>query len=71
MTVTQAVRDFVAKQNAGVETFLAAETGMAGVSERFKSAGGRIYLEIAAPNRFRSKFAREAIGFSDSFPSTK
>ena len=47
MKITQEVRDFAAKQNAPVETFVAvedAETGMAGMSERFREKGGVVYL---------------------------
>ncbi len=47
MKITQEVRDFAAKQNSGVETFVAAEdaeAGMAGMSEVFKEKGGEIYL---------------------------
>ena len=51
MKITQEVRDFAAKQNSGVETFVAAEggvldaeAGMAEMSEVFKEKGGEIYL---------------------------
>ena len=47
MKITQEVRDFAAKQNAGAETFVAAEeaeAGMAEMSERFREEGGEIYL---------------------------
>ncbi len=47
MKITQEVRDFAAKQNAAVETFIAteeAEAGMAGMSERFREKGGEVYL---------------------------
>jgi phosphomethylpyrimidine synthase len=47
MKITQEVREFAAKQNAGVETFVAAdeaEAGMAAMSERFREVGGEIYL---------------------------
>ncbi len=51
MKITQEVRDFAARQNAGVDTFvaaeggtLAAEAGMAEMSEVFKEKGGEIYL---------------------------
>jgi phosphomethylpyrimidine synthase len=59
MKITQEVRDFAAKQNAGAETFLAAEpanaqlaedqaeAGMAEMSERFRAEGGEIYLPAA------------------------
>ncbi len=54
MKITQEVRDFAAKQNAGVETFVAAEggtldveAGMAEMSEVFKEKGGEIYLPAA------------------------
>ena len=51
MKITAEVREFAAKQNAGVETFVAAEeaeAGMAGMSERFREKGGEIYLIEAA-----------------------
>jgi phosphomethylpyrimidine synthase len=47
MKITQEVRDFAAKQNAPMETFVAAEeaeAGMAGMSERFREKGGEVYL---------------------------
>ena len=47
MKITQEVRDFAAKQNAPVESFIAAgdaEAGMAGMSERFREKGGEVYL---------------------------
>ncbi|MFA9199963.1 MAG: phosphomethylpyrimidine synthase ThiC [Cypionkella sp.] len=47
MKITQEVRDFAAKQNAGVETFVAAdeaEAGMAEMSERFRKVGSAMYL---------------------------
>ncbi|MEO6717402.1 MAG: phosphomethylpyrimidine synthase ThiC, partial [Novosphingobium sp.] len=47
MKITQEVRDFAAKQNSGVETFVAAEeaeAGMEAMSEVFKEKGGEIYL---------------------------
>ncbi|MDP9055971.1 MAG: phosphomethylpyrimidine synthase ThiC [Pseudomonadota bacterium] len=47
MKITQEVRDFAAKQNAGVESFVAvadAEAGMAEMSEKFKEQGSEIYL---------------------------
>jgi phosphomethylpyrimidine synthase len=53
MKITQEVRDFAAKQNAGAETFLAAapaadaEAGMAEMSEKFREKGGEIYLPAA------------------------
>ncbi len=43
MKITQEVRDFAAKQNAPVETFVAAgaaEAGMAEMSEVFTAKGG-------------------------------
>jgi phosphomethylpyrimidine synthase len=46
MKITQEVRDFAAKQNAGVGTFIAAEeaeAGMAGMGEKFREAGGKLY----------------------------
>ena len=50
MKITQEVRDFAAKQNAPVGTFIAAEdaeAGMAEMSEAFKAKGGEIYLPAA------------------------
>jgi len=47
MKITQEVRDFAAKQNAGAETFFAAqdtEAGMTEMSKKFKEKGGEIYL---------------------------
>ncbi len=47
MKITQEVREFAAKQNAEVETFVAAaeaEAGMAEMSERFREEGGQIYV---------------------------
>jgi len=51
MKISQEVREFAAKQNAGIETFVAAEggtvdaeAGMAEMSEVFKEKGGEIYL---------------------------
>jgi len=50
MKITQEVRDFAAKQNAGVETFVAseaeAEKGMAEMSEKYRAAGE---LYVPAP----------------------
>ena len=49
MKITQEVRDLAAKQNAGIDTFVAAEggtldaeAGMAEMSEVFKEKGGEI-----------------------------
>ena len=51
MQISQEVREFAAKQNAGVETFVAAEggaldaeVGMEAMSEVFKEKGGVLYL---------------------------
>ena len=47
MKITQEVRDFAAKQNAGAESFIAAEeaeAGMADMRERFRRQGGEVYL---------------------------
>jgi phosphomethylpyrimidine synthase len=52
MKITQEVRDFAAKQNAEVGTFVVAEeaeAGMAEMSDRFREEGGEIYL--APPSR--------------------
>jgi len=50
MKITQEVRDFASKQNAGAETFIAAqdaEAGMEEMSEKFKEKGREIYLPAA------------------------
>jgi len=50
MKISQEVREFAAKQNSGVETFVAAEeaeAGMAAMSEVFKEKGGELYLPAA------------------------
>jgi phosphomethylpyrimidine synthase len=47
MKITQEVRDFAAKQNAEVGSFVAAEeaeAGMAEMSERFREEGGNLYV---------------------------
>ncbi|SEN57111.1 hydroxymethylpyrimidine synthase [Sphingomonas gellani] len=47
MKISQEVREFAAKQNAPVESFVAAENaeaGMAEMSERFREKGGEVYL---------------------------
>ncbi len=48
MKITQEVRDFAAKQNAGIETFVAseaeAEAGMAEMSARFREVGNQLYV---------------------------
>jgi phosphomethylpyrimidine synthase len=46
MKITQEVRDFAAKQNAGVETFVAAEeaeAGMEQMAEKYRE-GGDLYM---------------------------
>ena len=51
MKITQEVRDFAAKQNAEIETFVAneaeAEAGMAQMSEKYREAGSELYLPAA------------------------
>jgi phosphomethylpyrimidine synthase len=47
MKITQEVRDFAAKQNAGVETFVAAEeaeAGMAEMSRVYRETGRELYI---------------------------
>jgi phosphomethylpyrimidine synthase len=47
MKISQEVRDFAAKQNAGVETFVAAEEAEAGMREMaqvFKDTGSELYM---------------------------
>jgi phosphomethylpyrimidine synthase len=48
MKITQEVRDFAAKQNAGIETFVAseeeAERGMAEMSAKFREVGNQLYV---------------------------
>ncbi|WP_298090240.1 phosphomethylpyrimidine synthase ThiC [uncultured Sphingomonas sp.] len=50
MKITQEVREFAAKQNAPVESFVAAEeaeAGMAKMSETFREKGSEVYLPAA------------------------
>ncbi|AHE56258.1 phosphomethylpyrimidine synthase ThiC [Sphingomonas sanxanigenens] len=47
MKITQEVRDFAAKQNSSADTFIAAEEGMAEMSEKFREKGSEIYLPAA------------------------
>lgn len=52
MKITQEVRDFAAKQNAPITSFIAADEakqGMAGMSERFREKGN-LYLRLARPD---------------------
>jgi len=52
MKITQEVRDFAAKQSAPADTFLGveeAEQGMAEMKDKFRHAGGEIYLPVGAP----------------------
>jgi phosphomethylpyrimidine synthase len=54
MKITQEVRDFAARQNQGADAFIAAdlsagasaeaEAGMAEMSEKFRLAGGEVYV---------------------------
>jgi phosphomethylpyrimidine synthase len=48
MKITQEVRDFAAKQNAEITTFVAneaeAEAGMAAMSEKFREVGNQLYV---------------------------
>ena len=47
MKITQEVREFAAKQNAGADTFVAAEeaeAGMAQMSEKYRELGSELYL---------------------------
>jgi phosphomethylpyrimidine synthase len=48
MKITQEVRDFAARQNAGIETFVAseaeAEAGMAEMSAKFREVGNQLYV---------------------------
>ena len=51
MKITQEVRDFAAKQNAGAEMFIAAEeaeTGMAGMSKLYNETGRELYVGAGA-----------------------
>ncbi|MBH1992836.1 MAG: phosphomethylpyrimidine synthase ThiC [Sphingomonadaceae bacterium] len=47
MKITQEVRDFAAKQNQPVDTFIAAEEVEAGMSAVFREKGSEIYLPTA------------------------
>jgi phosphomethylpyrimidine synthase len=44
MKITQEVRDFAAKQNQSTDAFLAAEEGMAEMSEKFREMGGELCM---------------------------
>jgi phosphomethylpyrimidine synthase len=47
MKITQEVREFAAKQNAEVGTFVAAEeaeAGMAAMSDKFREIGSELYI---------------------------
>ena len=47
MKITQEVREFAAKQNAEVDTFVAAEeaeAGMAEMSDKFREIGSELYV---------------------------
>ena len=43
MKITQDVRDYAAKQNAGIPDMAAAQAGMDEMSKKFKEMGGEIY----------------------------
>jgi phosphomethylpyrimidine synthase len=45
MKITQDVRDFAAKQNAGVGDMAAAQAGMDEMSRKFKEMGAQVYLD--------------------------
>jgi phosphomethylpyrimidine synthase len=45
MKITQDVRDFAAKQNAGVGDMAAAQAGMDEMSKKFKEMGSQVYLD--------------------------
>ena len=50
MKISQEVREFAAKQNAEIETFVAAEDAEAGMEEMskvFKDKGSEVYLPAA------------------------
>ena len=54
MKITQDVRDYAAKQNAGVPDMAAAQAGMDEMSKKFKEMGGEIYHDaekVKASNR--------------------
>ncbi len=54
MKITQDVRDYAAKQNAGVPDMAAAQAGMDEMSKKFKDMGGEIYHDaekVKASNR--------------------
>ena len=54
MKITQEVRDFAAKQNAPVESFVAAEeaeAGMAAMSAVFKETGSELYMGAGGRER--------------------
>jgi phosphomethylpyrimidine synthase len=45
MKITQDVRDFAAKQNAGVGDMATAQAGMDEMSKKFKEMGSQVYLD--------------------------
>jgi phosphomethylpyrimidine synthase len=45
MKITQDVRDYAAKSNAGASAMVEAEKGMAEMSAKFREMGGRVYVE--------------------------
>ena len=54
MKITQEVREFAAKQNAGVESFVAAEeaeAGMADMSRVFRETGSELYMGAGGRER--------------------
>jgi hypothetical protein len=48
MKITQDVRDYAAKTNAGKSAMIEAEQGMAQMSAKFLEMGGKVYVDAGA-----------------------
>jgi len=47
MKITQDVREYAAKTNAGKSAMIEAEQGMAEMSKKFKDMGSQVYVDAA------------------------
>ncbi|MCB1505921.1 MAG: phosphomethylpyrimidine synthase ThiC, partial [Hyphomicrobiaceae bacterium] len=57
MKITQDVRDYAAKTNAGKSAMVEAEQGMAEMSEKFREMGSEVYVDAD-----KMKRANDALG---------
>ena len=57
MKITQDVRDYAAKTNAGHSAMIEAEQGMAAMSDRFREMGSSLYLDAE-----KARAANKALG---------